>query len=210
MGPTTLREVDRRWRTRWRRCWRRREVMEGRINSERERTEELVGTIEEMRKKLVKSELNLAISEETHNRLKTKTRKLLRQYRVKRGNVERRDMGLSKLREGLLHLRSLCKNVESNYQVILRDCGQQIHVAARLLSLHLGPSTTDPPGDVTWTGRLNDWFQELQSVISWLHTNIARLGVRQWGGGRQLQEGDTRSDMSCSILDRDVREDAAA
>ena len=78
------------------------------------------------------------------------------------------------------------------------------------MSLHLGPATTDTPGDVTWTGRLNDWFEELQSVISWLHTNLARLGVRQWAGGRLLQEGDTRSDMSCSILDRDVREDAVA
>jgi len=189
---------------------RKRELSEIDLSNERERVQGLVDNIGELREKLTKSELNLAISDETHNRLKSKTRKLLRQYRVKRGNVERRDMQLSKLREGLLHLRSLCKNVESNYQVILRDCGQQIHVAARLLSLHLGPATTDAPGDVTWTGRLNDWFEELQSVIIWLHTNIARLGVRQWAGGRLLQEGDTRSDMSCSILDRDVREDAVA
>merc|ERR1719319_2127650 len=173
------------------------ERLELQLDQEKGANQQLIVKNEQLGDRLREAEKNVAVKEESRVRLKSKTRTLLKQYRVKRTSVEKKDLQLSKLRQGLLHLRSLCENIECNYQVILHHLGAQIHVAARLMSLH-HPNHTIPgelPGKLAGLGA---WFQEIQGMASWLQKSVAVLGV---GGGGNILE----MDMSRSTVYRRVR-----
>ena len=92
-------------------------------------------------KKLIET-LNLKKSrleqtEEALNRLKTKSRSLLRQYRAKKQMVSSISTKIDAIRSNLLGLKDLCKTKDENYKEILSHFGGQIEISARLLANYL-------------------------------------------------------------------------
>ena len=71
---------------------------------------------------------------EAKNRLKQKTKLLLRQYRGKRSQLEKKDRQLAGQRSGLLKLQSLHQSVEANHCVVIHHLGHQIRQTADLVS----------------------------------------------------------------------------
>ena len=89
---------------------------------------------------VLKSEVNddyeqkLIDLKESRNRLKQKTKQLLKQYRHKRSLLERKDQQLTAQRAGLIRLQTLHQSVESNHYIVIHHLGQQIIQTARLVS----------------------------------------------------------------------------
>ena len=71
---------------------------------------------------------------ESRNRLRQKTKQLLKQYRHKRSLLERKDQQLTAQRAGLIRLQTLHQSVESNHYIVIHHLGQQIIQTARLVS----------------------------------------------------------------------------
>ena len=99
------------------------------------------GALISSEKKLIDT-LNLKKSrleqtEEALNRLKTKSRSLLRQYRAKKQMVSSISTKVDAIRNNLLDLKDLCKTKDENYKEILSHFGGQIEISARLLANYL-------------------------------------------------------------------------
>ena len=99
------------------------------------------GALISSEKKLIET-LNLKKSrleqtEEALNRLKTKSRSLLRQYRAKKQMVSSISTKIDAIRSNLLGLKDLCKTKDENYKEILSHFGGQIEISARLLANYL-------------------------------------------------------------------------
>ena len=71
---------------------------------------------------------------ESRSRLKQKTKLLLRQYRGKRSQLEKKERQLATQRSGLLKLQTLHQSVESNHCIVIHHLGQQIQQIANLIS----------------------------------------------------------------------------
>ena len=70
---------------------------------------------------------------ESHKRLKHKTRQLLKQYRHKRSQLDKKDKQLALQKAGLIKLQSLHQSVESNHYIVIHHLGQQLVQVGRKL-----------------------------------------------------------------------------
>jgi hypothetical protein len=99
------------------------------------------GTLISSEKKLIETlnvkKSRLEQTEEALNRLKTKSRTLLRQYRAKKQTLTSVSVKIELIRRSLLELKGLCKTKDDNYREILSHFGGQIEISARLLANYL-------------------------------------------------------------------------
>ena len=125
-------------------CRRATEELERKLNKIRLKYAEIKaqkGALISSEKKLIET-LNLKKSrleqtEEALNRLKMKSRSLLRQYRAKKQMVSSISTKIDAIRSNLLELKDLCKTKDENYKEILSHFGGQIEISARLLANYL-------------------------------------------------------------------------
>ena len=97
---------------------------------------------------LNQNKTRLEQTEEALNRLKSKSRTLLRQYRAKKQTLSSVSSKINGIRSSLLGLKDLCKTKDDNYKEILSHFGGQIEISARLLANYLNVPMNSSTFDV--------------------------------------------------------------
>ena len=97
---------------------------------------------------LNQNKTRLKETEEALNRLRSKSRTLLRQYRAKKQTLSSVSSKISGIRSSLFGLRDLCKTKDENYKEILTHFGGQIEISAKLLANYLDVPMNPPRFEV--------------------------------------------------------------
>lgn len=118
---------------------------------------------------------------ESKNRLKQKTKLLLRQYRGKRSQLERKDRQLAAQRSGLLKLQTLHQSVEANHCIVIHHLGQQIHQTANLVST-LWPGDDLSCLDGSESGdKLSEWIIRIDALSAWTISKLVKVSMgKRW------------------------------
>ena len=136
---------------------------------------------------------------ESRNRLKTKTKLLLKQYRGKRSLLERRERQLASQRSGLVKLQTLHQSVESNHCIVIHHLGHQLQQIASLVGT-LWPG--DPqgvlaagaePGD-----KLSEWIVRIDSLSAWTISKLVKVSMGRREAPRE--GGLERSSLRAAAL----------
>jgi len=121
---------------------------------------------------------------ESRNRLKQKTKILLRQYRNKRNLLDKKERQLANQKAGLLRLQTLHQTVESNHYIVLHHLGQQIEqVASLVMSLWPPQGSQEPPPALQWQGdqqgrdRLAEWITHIDNVSNWIISKLVKVSM---------------------------------
>merc|ERR1711974_8167 len=146
---------------------------------------------------------------ESRSRLKQKTKLLLRQYRGKRSQLEKKERQLATQRSGLLKLQTLHQSVEANHCIVIHHLGQQIQQIANLVS------TLWPGDDLSCLGggaepgenKLSEWIVRIDSLSAWTISKLVKVSMSRRRGGKVDGEKD---DVMDSSKDRKVALRAAA
>ena len=144
---------------------------------------------------------------ESRSRLKQKTKLLLRQYRGKRSQLEKKERQLATQRSGLLKLQTLHQSVEANHCIVIHHLGQQIQQIANLVS------TLWPGDDLSCLGggaepgenKLSEWIVRIDSLSAWTISKLVKVSMSRRRGGKV--EDESGVDLS---KDRKVALRAAA
>ena len=127
---------------------------------------------------------------ESRSRLKQKTKLLLRQYRGKRSQLERKERQLATQRSGLLKLQTLHQSVEANHCIVIHHLGQQIQQIANLVS------TLWPGDDLScWGGgaepgenKLSEWIIRIDSLSGWTISKLVKVSMSRRRGSKESVE----------------------
>ena len=147
---------------------------------------------------------------ESRSRLKQKTKLLLRQYRGKRSQLEKKERQLATQRSGLLKLQTLHQSVEANHCIVIHHLGQQIQQIANLVS------TLWPGDDLSCLGggadlgenKLSEWIVRIDSLSGWTISKLVKVSMSRRRGGKV--EGEKEESGVDSSKDRKVALRAAA
>lgn len=188
-------------------CRRATEELERKLNKIRLKYAEIKaqkGALISSEKKLIDT-LNLKKSrleqtEEALNRLKTKSRSLLRQYRAKKQMVSSISTKVEAIRSNLLDLKDLCKTKDENYKEILSHFGGQIEISARLLANYLNVPINLTGYNVNLKSTtksiiFSTWFCDVQSLSTWTHAQLTAFGTRLWMGREKCPETVIKEDI---------------
>ena len=127
---------------------------------------------------------------ESRSRLKQKTKVLLRQYRGKRSQLERKERQLATQRSGLLKLQTLHQSVEANHCIVIHHLGQQIQQIANLVS------TLWPGDDLSCLGggaepgenKLSEWIIRIDSLSGWTISKLVKVSMSRRRGSKEAVE----------------------
>ena len=127
-----------------------------------------------------KSEKTYEELKDSHRRLKQKTRQLLKQYRAKRGQLERKERQLTLQKAGLLKLQSLHQSVETNHYVVIHHLGQQIVQIAKLVGT-LWPESQAVMEELyrERENKLSDWILYIDNLSSWIVQKLVQVSVKK-------------------------------
>ena len=108
---------------------------------------------------LSQHKIRLQQTEDALERLKIKSRSLLRQYRAKKQTLTGVSSKITGIRPTLINLKELCKNKDENYKEILTHFGGQIEISARLLATYLSVPINTVSCDVNLkvSSNVNGW-----------------------------------------------------
>lgn len=140
---------------------------------------------------------------ESRNRLKTKTKLLLKQYRGKRSQLERRERQLASQRSGLVKLQTLHQSVESNHCIVIHHLGQQLQQIAGLVGTlwpgdDLGVLAAGAePGD-----KLSEWIVRIDSLSAWTISKLVKVSMGRREAPREAprEAGLERSSLRAAAL----------
>merc|ERR1719219_520034 len=115
-----------------------------------------------------------------NRRLKQKTRQLLKQYRAKRGQLERKERQLTLQKAGLLKLQSLHQSVETNHYVVIHHLGQQIVQIAKLVGT-LWPESQAVMEELyrERENKLSNWILYIDNLSSWIVQKLVKVSVKK-------------------------------
>ena len=127
-----------------------------------------------------KSEKTYDELKDSHRRLKQKTRQLLKQYRAKRGQLERKERQLTLQKAGLMKLQSLHQSVETNHYVVIHHLGQQIVQIAKLVGT-LWPDSQAVMEELyrERENKLSDWILYIDNLSSWIVQKLVQVSVKK-------------------------------
>ena len=116
---------------------------------------------------------------ESRSRLKQKTKLLLRQYRGKRSQLERKERQLAAQRSGLLKLQSLHQSVEANHCIVIHHLGQQIQQIANLVSTLWPGDDLGCLGGASGPGenKLSEWIVRIDSLSGWIISKLVKVSM---------------------------------
>jgi len=117
---------------------------------------------------------------DSYKRLKSKTRKLLNQYRLKRNMVDKRDRQLSQQKAGLIKLATLHQSVESNHFIVIHHLGQQLVQICKLVSA-LWPDAKNVLDElyVERDNKLSEWILYIDNLSAWIVQKLVSVSVRK-------------------------------
>lgn len=116
---------------------------------------------------------------ESRNRLKQKTKLLLKQYRNKRSLLEKKDRQLTAQRTGLLRLQTLHQSVESNHYIVIHHLGQQIIQIAKLVAT-LWPAENNSIFQQLHQekqDKLSEWILYIDTLSSWTINRLVNISM---------------------------------
>ena len=115
---------------------------------------------------------------ESRNRLKQKTKLLLKQYRNKRSLLEKKDRQLASQRAGLIRLQTLHQSVESNHYIVIHHLGQQIIQVAKLVST-LWPDAGQMLVELHQekNDKLSEWIMYIDNLSSWTINKLVKVSM---------------------------------
>ena len=127
-----------------------------------------------------KSEKTYEELKDSHRRLKQKPRQLLKQYRAKRGQLERKERQLTLQKAGLMKLQSLHQSVETNHYVVIHHLGQQIVQIAKLVGT-LWPDSQAVMEELyrERENKLSDWILYIDNLSSWIVQKLVQVSVKK-------------------------------
>ena len=128
---------------------------------------------------------------ESRSRLKQKTKVLLRQYRGKRSQLERKERQLATQRSGLLKLQTLHQSVEANHCIVIHHLGQQIQQIANLVStLWPGDDLSCLGGGASEPGenKLSEWIIRIDSLSGWTISKLVKVSMSRRRGSKEAVE----------------------
>lgn len=124
--------------------------------------------------------------------IKIKSKALLKQYRCKRQTLNDVLCRMTHVKKCLMELRDLCASKDKGCKEVMRHFGGQIEITANLLAVFLN-QRLPPPIDrgrssvsstseflAQETEGLCQWFQTIQALSSWTHSNIAAFASIFW------------------------------
>jgi len=111
------------------------------------------------------------------NKLKKKTKELLRHYRIKRTQLEKRERQLLSQKNGLQKLQDLHSNLQTSFSVVLEHLAEELSSVSRLVGL-LGENEMTPPTLVSSTD-LHYSFSQLEHVIHWTRQSLIQGFIRE-------------------------------
>ena len=115
---------------------------------------------------------------ESRNRLKHKTKLLLKQYRNKRSLLEKKDRQLTAQRTGLIRLQTLHQSVESNHYIVIHHLGQQIIQTAKLVAtLWPGKSEILQELQREKKDKLSEWILYIDNLSSWTINKLVKVSM---------------------------------
>ena len=127
-----------------------------------------------------KSEKTYDELKDSHRRLKQKTRQLLKQYRAKRGQLEKKERQLTLQKAGLIKLQSLHQSVETNHYVVIHHLGQQIVQIAKLVGT-LWPESQAVMEELyrERENKLSEWILYIDNLSSWIVQKLVQVSVKK-------------------------------
>ena len=127
---------------------------------------------------------------ESRSRLKQKTKLLLRQYRGKRSQLERKERQLATQRSGLLKLQTLHQSVEANHCIVIHHLGQQIQQIANLVStLWPGDDLSCLAGGAEpGENKLSEWIIRIDSLSGWTISKLVKVSMSRRRGSKESVE----------------------
>ena len=115
---------------------------------------------------------------ESRNRLKHKTKLLLKQYRNKRSLLEKKDRQLTAQRTGLIRLQTLHQSVESNHYIVIHHLGHQIIQTAKLVAtLWPGKSEILQELQREKKDKLSEWILYIDNLSSWTINKLVKVSM---------------------------------
>ena len=141
------------------------------------------------------------MEKESRSRLKQKTKLLLRQYRGKRSQLEKKERQLATQRSGLLKLQTLHQSVEANHCIVIHHLGQQIQQIANLVS------TLWPGDDLSCLGggvepgenKLSEWIVRIDSLSAWTISKLVKVSMSRRRGGDKVEGEKVESGVDMKV-----------
>ncbi|QQP34615.1 Uncharacterized protein FKW44_022562, partial [Caligus rogercresseyi] len=141
--------------------------------------------IDELEASLQAHRLKSSETLDKHERLKSKSKELLKRLKKERILSKAKDRRILVMKSAFERLKSLSKAMEADYRYILLHLGGQIDLIARLLSAYFDGSEKRH-----WKSSNEEdfieWFARIQASALWAQKQVVSNGIRNWKG----QDGD--------------------
>ena len=137
--------------------------------------------VAENKDRVAELEGELVCLKDSRDRLKIKTRELLRKYRSKRSLLEKRERMLTSQKSGLRRLEVLHKSLQSSHAVVVDYLSQELTAVARLTSLLLDEVGQSLEPDIPCYSPANHatWFTRLQTLLNTTKQVLVRAIIRE-------------------------------